>query len=348
VSEREISVTADAPPGFNERRLLALMRAAVGRCQLNLSGAVVLTEAATGAYAVTPVLAALAGAAEVLAVARPTRHGTVQAITDQTMSLARAAGMQERIRVVAEKRAVDVGRADVVTNSGHVRPIDSRMVGWMKPSAVIPLMYEAWEFRDGDVDLEACRCRGIRVAGTNERHPAVAVFSYLGIMAAKLLLDAGIAVHGCKIVLWCDNDFEPYIRRGLRQVGAEVTSTDELAKAVAADDCDGVLVAVRPRAGAVIGSEEAALIGERWPGAVVAQYWGDIDRAALAAAAVPYWPRSAPAPGHMAILPAAVGPEATVRLQAGGLKVGEVLLRAQDPRADVDRSYLTELDAGGS
>jgi hypothetical protein len=195
--------------------------------------------------------------------------------------------------------------------------------------------------------LDACRRRGILVAGTNERHPAVDVFSYLGTMAVKLLLDAGVAVYGCRVLLCCDNPFEPYIREGLTRAGAAVESTGELARAAAADDCDAVLVALLPQTHAVIGPAEAALIAKRWPGAVLAQYWGDVDRAALQAAGVPFWPESAPAPGHMAILPAAVGPEATVRLQAGGLKVGEVLLRARDPRVTVDRSYLTELTAVG-
>ena len=36
-------------PGLNDRRLLSLMRSAVDRCRLNLEGAVVLTDAATGA-----------------------------------------------------------------------------------------------------------------------------------------------------------------------------------------------------------------------------------------------------------------------------------------------------------
>jgi hypothetical protein len=337
----------DGLPGFNQTRLLALMRGAIKRCQLDLSGAVVLTEAATGAYVVTPVLGAMAGARQVLAVARSTPHGSVAEISALTMELARAAGVQDRLRIVTEKRPADGGQADIVTNSGHVRPIDAEMVSWMKPSAVVPLMYEAWELRAADVDLTACERRGISVAGTNERHPAIDVFSYLGIMANKLLLDAGIAVYGCQVVLCCDNSFEPYIRRGLVQAGAAVASTDRLDKATPDGDCDAVLVAQLPRDQAVIGAREATLIGERWPGAVVAQYWGDIDRRALAGAGVPYWPQSAPAPGHMAILPAAVGPEATVRLQSGGLKVGEVLLRARDPHAQVDRSYLTELGAMG-
>lgn len=337
----------DALPGFNQTRLLKLMRAAVRRCQLDLSGTVVLTEAATGAYVVTPILAALAGARQVLAVARPTRHGSVEEISALTMGLARAAGVHERIRIGTEKTPVEVGQADIVTNSGHVRPIDAEMVSWMKPSAVITLMYETWEFRADDVDLAACARRGISVAGTNERHPAIDVFSYLGIMANKLLLDAGIAIYGCTVMLCCDNPFEPYIRQGLTQAGAVVESTDRLDAAPAAD-CDALLVALLPKGQPVIGASEAALISRRWPGAVVAQFWGNIDRPALTAAGIEYWPRSAPAAGHMAILPAAVGPEATVRLQAGGLKVGEVLLRARDPRMQVDRSYLTELGAEGS
>jgi hypothetical protein len=333
----------DSLPGFNQTRLLKLMRVAMDRCRLDLSGTVVLTEAATGAYVVTPVLAALAGARRVSALARPSRHGSVEEIAVRTMGLARLAGVHERIRIVTEKDAADVAQADVVTNSGHVRPIDAEMVGWMKRSAVIPLMYEAWEFRAQDVDLEACSRHGIRVAGTNERHPAVDVFSYLGIMANKLLLDAGIAVYGCKVMLCCDNPFASYIHQGLIQAGATVEGVDELAKAAPADDCDVLLVALQPRVHPIIGVKEAALIRERWPGAVVAQYWGDIDRPALTAAGVPYWPLATPAPGHMGILPAAVGPEPTVRLQAGGLKVGEILLRAKDPRAQVDRSYLSEL-----
>jgi hypothetical protein len=57
------------------------------------------------------------------------------------------------------------------------------MISWMKPTAVIPLMFEAWEFRPSDLELAAAQQRGILVAGTNERHPDVDVFSFLGIMA---------------------------------------------------------------------------------------------------------------------------------------------------------------------
>jgi hypothetical protein len=45
----------------------------------------------------------------------------------------------------------------------------------------------------------------------------------------------------------------------------------------------------------------------------------------------------------MGVLPSAVGPEAVVRLQAGGLKVGEVLLRPDAQRSEFDRSFVDAL-----
>src|SRR3954451_5381304 len=173
---------SDTRPGLDPRRLVRLMRAAVDRCDLDLKGLTVLTEAASGAYVVTPVLAAMAGA-DVLAVAAGNAYSSDEEIRELTLGIARLAGVMDRIELVVGKDAAIIGSADIVTNSGQVRPIDAETVSHLKPSAVVPLMYESWEYREADLDLEACRARGIAVAGTNERHPAVDVFSYLGEMA---------------------------------------------------------------------------------------------------------------------------------------------------------------------
>jgi len=313
--------------GLNNKRMLHLMRAAVERCRLDLRGAVVLTEAASGAYVVTPVLAAMAGATRVYAMTRDTRYGSVGQVTAATMELARIAECADRIQVVTELTAAMIGEADIVTNSGHVRPIDARFVSRMKPTAVIPLMYEAWELRPEDLDLPACRAKGVRIAGTNERIPEVDVFSYLGVMAAKLLLDAGVSVYGSRVLLLCDNTFAPFIERGLTGAGAIVQTATDVRAAEASGPVDAVLVAMRPGRAPVLDALGVEIVAARWPGAVLAQYWGDIDRDAVAAAGIPVWPERAPCPGHMAMLPSGVGPEPIVRLQSGGLKVGEVLLR---------------------
>jgi hypothetical protein len=322
---------ADERPGVNPRRIATLMRAALDALDLDLDGRWVVTEAATGAYAVTPVLAAMAGAAQVEAIARDTPYGRAEDAVAAVRELAAAVGVGRTIRFAGSLGEASLERADIVTNSGSVRPIDARATRRMRPGSAVPLMYEAWEIRAPDVDLEACRRRGIRVSGTNERHPAVDVFSYHGMMAARLLTDAGIAVHGSRVLVLCDNAFAPYLVRGLHACGADVGRASALGHASLDPPPDAVLVALRPCPWPTVGHDEAMLLAGHAPGAVVVQYWGDVDRDVLHAAGVPVWPRTAPPDGHMAILPSAIGPEPIVRLQAAGLKVGELLCRRDGP-----------------
>jgi hypothetical protein len=315
------------------------MHEAVDRCELDLAGLTVLTEAASGAYVVTPVLAAMAGAG-VVAVATGNAYSSAQEIRALTLALAREAGVEDRLELVDGKDPDVVGAADIVTNSGQLRPLDAETVSCMKPSAVIPLMYESWEYRAADLDLEACRSRGILVAGTNERHPAVDVFSFLGQMGVMQLHDAGIAVRGSRVLLLCDNDFAPFIARDLANAGAEVVTAHRLDPEALSPQVDTVLLALQPRDAPVFDATDAQLLARRAPGALLVQYWGDADRGAVAAAGVPVWPPRAPATGHMGILPSAVGPEPIVRLQSGGLKVGQVLARRLDDALTGDLAFV--------
>ena len=73
------------------------MRDAIGATGLDLSSMIVLTEAASGAYGVTPVIAALANARYVYGFVRSTPHGTVAEVTAWTIALASAAGVGGRI-----------------------------------------------------------------------------------------------------------------------------------------------------------------------------------------------------------------------------------------------------------
>src|SRR5665647_3832656 len=82
----------DAFPG---RHVLRLIRRAVKRHRLDLHGLRVLTEAGVGYRRVTPALAALAGAAEVYAVARDSVQSSRKEAERQTEYLARLAGIQD-------------------------------------------------------------------------------------------------------------------------------------------------------------------------------------------------------------------------------------------------------------
>jgi hypothetical protein len=141
----------------------------------------------------------------------------------------------------------------------------------------------------------------------------------------------------------CDNDFAPYIAAGLESCGARVSQTSQLTRDVLEDPCDAVVVALKPADGPVLTAADAALLATHAPGATVAQYWGDVDRKALAHAHIPVWPPMEPKAGHMAVLLSAIGPEPIVRLQAGGLKVGEVLARGLDDVTAQERGLVQPL-----
>jgi hypothetical protein len=337
----------DTRPGLNPRRLATLIEQAVERLRLDFSGLTVLTEAASGTYVVTPLIAAAAHADRVYALTRSTRYGTVEQVTDQTMAQARLMGLQSRIEIITEKMPAIIAAADVITNTGHLRPIDAAMIAHMKPTAVVPLMYEAWEFRPGDVDLDACRARGILFAGTNECHSGIDMFSFLGIMAVQQLLEAGVCPYLSSVLLLCDNAFCPYIERGLRAAGARVDVCADLSALASGATYDAIVCAMTPRPEPVLDGRHAAVIAEQYPGCVVTQYWGDIDREALERAGVLMWPPAAPPRGHMGMLPSGPGPEPVVRLQSGSLKVGEVLARRSFDRDGEYVQWLTDAAPAG-
>lgn len=330
-------------PGLHPQRVLRLMRRSIDECGIDLDGATVLTEAATGAYVVTPVIAALAGAKRVLAMTKDTRHGSVDEVMRQTRALAEAAGVYDQIDVITELTAEVLAAADIVTNSGHLRPLDEQTVGWMRPDAVVPLMFESWELGLGreDIDIDRLGELGIRFAGTNERHPAVDVFSYLGLMAVKLLTDAGVGVRGTRILLLCENPFKDYIERGLASAGAAVHTVERLTPD-SLDGVDAIVVAMRPTGFAVVSTQDLHLIADHAPGAVLAQFWGDVPRADCQALGVPCVPLQAPPSGHMGVLPSALGPEPIVRLQAGGLKVASVLRKPHEAWTHEEARFVDE------
>src|SRR5258706_1249830 len=186
--------------------------------ELNLQGKTVLTEAASGAYVVTPLLAAIAGA-KVYAFTRTTRYGTVEDIFAHTKKLIAECTCKELdITLIDQLTPEIIAQADVITNSGHLRPLNEEKLQYAKNNIVIPLMYEAWEWRDADMDIEYVRKRGFRIGATNERHPEVDVFNYLGDMAVKQIFDAGITPYKNKFVLITNNDFGPYIAKVVSKV----------------------------------------------------------------------------------------------------------------------------------
>ena len=158
---------------------------------LSLDGLSLYTEAASGHYAYGPILAALAGAKHVTAQVSDSRFGLAKDIIAHTRQLAEAYNVAEKIECIDRRSHVRLAQADIVTNSGHVRPIDRDLIDSLQPTAVIPLMWETWEFRESDFDLNRCKERGILVLGTNEQAAPCDMRRFIGLSGIKLLLDLG-------------------------------------------------------------------------------------------------------------------------------------------------------------
>jgi hypothetical protein len=318
---------------------------------LDLRGKTVLTEAASGAYVVTPVLAAIAGA-KVFAFSKTTKYGPVEEIFSHTRSLADTFNeFPLDIHLIDQLKPEFIHEADIITNSGHLRPLSESILMHAKSEVVIPLMYEAWEWREADMDIAYIRKRGFKIGATNERHPNVDVFNYLGDMALKQIFDAGICPYKNKFILLCNNDFGPFIAKVLAAVcdGLAVIDLNEHKQRYNDYQIDWIggfpeinIPETYRNAEAVIFTAypfDRQWIGEKTPISVeqirsqlsdpfILRYAGDLNEDFLRNKGLRFFPQHVHS-GHMGILPSAIGYDPIIRLQSGGLKAAEALLRGK-------------------
>lgn len=328
----------------SEGRMVRLLESICRSSELDLDGLTVYTEAASGPYLGNPVLAALAGA-EVYALVCDSSYASASDVERDTVELARRLDLADKIHIVGEKHREDVARSDFITNSGFVRPIDNEMVSWMKPTATIPLMWETWEFRSADLDLQACKAKGILVMGTNET-TGVNMVPYNGMMATKLILELGLEVVRSRVlVLGGQKILGAEVVKYLRHVGACVDWFG--AEGSEAPTPYGELQAFFEEFG---GSFDLLLLAEHaYPGLLLGEgghltfdslvainpeirlgiIAGNIDAAGLEGTNLAYLPRTVRPFGYMSYQPHELGPRPILELFDGGLKVGSAMSRAR-------------------
>jgi hypothetical protein len=196
-------------------------------------------------------------------------------------------------------------------------------------------MCEAWEYRPGDVDLEACRARGILVLATNEHAPSLPVFSYCGALAERLLLDAGVGVRNAHLAVLGRDPFTPVIASALVARGAHVKTDDSLAKTnilAAITGSDAIVVAEYRTEDVVLGDGgivSAVDCARAAPHSVIVQFAGALDAASLQGRGLVVYPAPPVGPRRMARTLAHLGARPVVELHAAGLKVGELGARAR-------------------
>jgi hypothetical protein len=333
-SEFQAAITLRRAGMANPARLMRLIRDSITFLGLDLSGLTVLTEAASGPYVVTPIIAALAGAEQVLALTCDSPYASVEAVMAQTRALETLSGLEIGTEFHTERSPDLFAQADIVTNLGFVRPIDAEAVAAMKPTAVVPLMCETWEFRQGDVDLEACIARGIAVLGTKEDDPDLEVFAYCGWLCMKMLFDAQIEVHKSKILVVSGDKFGVVIEKQLSRSGALTRVIPNLAGITEQElsDTDAIVVADYTREDVIIGRNGDVTVPDlarMAPSVAIVQFAGRLEADSLLECGLQVYPGSVLEARRMAMTLGGLGPRPVIELHAAGLKVGQALADAR-------------------
>jgi hypothetical protein len=237
-----------------------------------------------------------------------------------------------------------------LTNTGFVRPLDAVTVSYLKQQAVIPLMWDTWEYRESDLDLCACHSREVMVLGTNERDDRLRTFEHVGTIAVKLLLEMELELVGSSVIIVGGGEFGRAVASALAGSGANVfavcqNGNDHLP--VCGRVCSGSLSEALPfirQSDALVFAEherEDCLVGNGGeisvqdllnanPGIKLVHISGHVDIRGLVAAGLEVNPACATGkPRVMSVTTAYIGPKPVVDLHAAGLKVGQIMARAR-------------------
>ena len=339
---------------MNNFRARKLMRDIIQKERLCLKGLTVFTEAATGPYKYNAIIAALSGADKVYALANDSKFASKNEVQRITMEEASASQVQNVVEVIFNKDISTVGKSDIFTNSGFVRPINTKMVSMMKPTAVVSLMWESWEFRESDIDIEACKRKQILVLGTHESSANNDMYGYSGYLAMKLLFDLGLEGYKTNtLLLGGYYSLGEQIYNHFKSLNMEIAwfskdnlrsrRYEELEEMYVENGSliDVIIVAEHSFAGILIGKNGLLtpdLIKNVNPGTKIGVISGIVEGNELCKYDIDYIPKDIRPFGFMSYQAYDLGPRPVLELFAAGLKVGETMARARLSGMNVEQA----------
>ncbi|MBT5073845.1 MAG: hypothetical protein HOH18_01300 [Kordiimonadaceae bacterium] len=331
------------------------MQSIITDLDIDLKGMTILTECASNLFAVTPLIAALAGADRVIAIAKDSQYGLANDNISSLNAWSKDLGIEDKIYATTEPAHLFAKDANIVTNLNFLRPIGNQIIENLPSDCCIPLMWEPWEFREEDLDLELCDKHSIPVLGTNETNPRLEIFRYVGLLALKLLFELNIEVFRSKILIVGGNPFAKEAIKVLEPLQAEIHVIDpnahdtlnkpELQALV--ENSEAIVVLEHISKEPVIGGENGIPI--EWikdNSLPIVHICGNVDDESLKSAGVIKHPKRAVPPGYMTVTTAYMGPRAIVDLHAAGLKVGEIVVKSLRKGASVEEAKLTAVKNG--
>ncbi|MDK2062613.1 hypothetical protein PT520_08785 [Aliarcobacter butzleri] len=298
----------------------------IKKFNLDLTDKNVLTEAASGNYVVTPIIAALAGA-KVIAVTKASKYGTIDEIKEQTYSLAKEFNIEKMIKIVEDKEEIDFKEFDIVTNTGFVRPINKKIIDKLSSNCVIPLMWEPWEFRKEDLDLDACSKKGIKVYGTNESDSRLQTMKYIGFCVLDFLLKNKMTPFSTKLLILGNKLFAQAIIDVVDKLNYEFTYINEK---IDVSTYQAIIFAENEINTELLGVDGYILKRDITPNHYLVHICGNVDFNNLDCKVNTKF-------GYMSFTTDYIDNQAVIDLHTAGLKVAEGMLKANKLNLSKDK-----------
>ncbi|MBX3423875.1 MAG: hypothetical protein KF752_20145 [Pirellulaceae bacterium] len=302
---------------------------AVKQFQLELTGRTVLTEAASGNYCCTPLIAAAAGA-RVFAFGKDSKYGRYTDVRDSLLTMSQQLGLADRLTVVDHIPDVPLAKVDILTNTGFLRPINKPLLDQLSRNCIIPLMYEPWEFRPADIDLDYCRQRGIKVIGTNESDQRLKTMSYIGLTVLYFLLHEKLTPPNARVLLVGSAKFNDAILETLSSLHFDTTAytTDQFPTEIDIASFNAIVLTEFVDRRLLLGPSSALIpLDKLAQHQVVIHIAGNTNTQGIKSKLYP----SCPAPAQtMSYTTDFINPRAVVDLHAAGLAVADGAIRARE------------------
>jgi len=301
--------------------------------QLDLRGLTVLTECASGPFQITPLLALAGGAEKVIALGSNSQYGKFNTNKRKVLTLSKDLGLKEDLEFINSYEECDPGEVDIVTNLAMLRPISKEFIQEMKSTSAIALMFEPWEYRRTDFDIDVAIKNEVSVVGTNESNSLVATLQYVGLLALKLLLENDIAIFGSSIWIIGDDIFGTKCQSTLEKLGAmvELTITHKNSGNISPKQIPDAVIVVENKNPNILVFNSQTSSGQEWTnkGVKIIHICGNLDVRKVRSFGLDLIPESPANFGFMSFNTSYLGYEPVARLHSGGLKAAETVVRAR-------------------
>jgi hypothetical protein len=113
----------------------------------------------------------------------------------------------------------DIFKADIITNTGRIRPIDAKfLLDHKKENTIVLNLFDVSEMRKEDVDEEFCQKYNIPIIGVSESNFCSDVIKYCGVLCQQMIVHKCLNSFRRKYVVVGNDLFCHHIARYLANV----------------------------------------------------------------------------------------------------------------------------------